>query len=726
MKKMFGFSRRRMKLGRLKVQLSDTNSGTRSPVRHTKRNNKSDGESVTPPTKVKSDVHNRQSLSDTGEPNSCASGSAEGWMVLSTTGDKPTPRFNHATTVIGDKMVVVGGESGHGVLDDVQVLSFERFTWTKASSKLYLSPNSLPLKIPACKGHRMVPWGKKALMIGGKTDPASDRISVWAFDIETECWSLMEARGEIPVSRSGHSVTRAGSVLILFGGEDAKGRKLNDIHMFDLKSLMWLPLHYTGSKPSPRSNHVAALYDDRILFIFGGSSKSRTLNDLYSLDFETMIWTRIKLRGFHPSPRAGSCGILCGNKWYIAGGGSKKKRHADTLVLDVLKLEWSVAVASSPSSITSTKGFSLVFVHHKEKDFLVAFGGYKKETSNQIEVLVMERHDSMGWQSTGSKCPGEALFENFTLTIGFACQFDNRALPCPVDSVVRNNIASVLENHGSGRKSISVSSLMDSNPLSSLSTKCNKDEGRKLASTMRNNLLDENFKETDNCSVRKNSSSQTMEQHLKTLDTGVQTDLAGGVNNVDDMSSVFDSENYITHHQNQISTDYYSDKDEIQHPETEGKPVGLFQMYETKIAGLIRKNGLLEGQLTTALTSKEAAEKNLSSVVKSKQDMEKKLSDTVKEMELLKEKLSSIEIAQDEANSLSNIFHSDNVRLEHDVAFLKAVLDDTQKELNSTRGVLTGERARAFQLQVEVFHLKQRLQSIENRAPTPRKPFHMQ
>jgi len=28
-----------------------------------------------------------------------------------------------------------------------------------------------------------------------------------------------------------------------------------------------------------------------------------------------------------------------------------------------------------------------------------------------------------------------------------------------------------------------------------------------------------------------------------------------------------------------------------------------------------------------------------------------------------------------------------------------------------------------FALQVEVFHLKQRLQSMENRAPTPRKPF---
>lgn len=33
---------------------------------------------------------------------------------------------------------------------------------------------------------------------------------------------------------------------------------------------------------------MAALYDDKILLIFGGGSKSKTLNDLYSLDFETV------------------------------------------------------------------------------------------------------------------------------------------------------------------------------------------------------------------------------------------------------------------------------------------------------------------------------------------------------------------------------------------------------------------------------------------------------
>lgn len=104
-----------------------------------------------------------------------------------------------------------------------------------------------------------------------------------------------------------------------------------------------------------------------------------------------------------------------------------------------------------------------------------------------------------------------------------------------------------------------------------------------------------------------------------------------------------------------------------------------YQFYETTIADLIKKNGILEGQLAAAIANQEAAEKNLSSAVKSRLEMEKKLSETMKEMELLKERLAGLELAQEEANSLSNIVHSDNVRLEHDVAFLKAVLDDTQK-----------------------------------------------
>ncbi|XP_077218944.1 galactose oxidase/kelch repeat superfamily protein [Tasmannia lanceolata] len=721
---MFGFSRRRMKIGRLKIQLADSTQGTKSPIRPAKRLSHFSGENVISASSQLDDL-NCQCSSSGFDLSNCTSGNSENWMVLSTVGDKPIPRFNHAATVIESKMVVVGGESARGLLEDVQVFNFDKVTWTAATPKVYLSPTSLPLKIPACKGHSLVSWGKKALLIGGKTDCGSDRISVWAFDIETECWSHIDDKGDIPVARSGHTVTRAGPALILFGGEDYKGRKLNDLHMFDLKSLTWLPLHCTGTGPSPRSNHVSTLYDDRILLVFGGASKSRILNDLYSLDFETMVWSRIKIRGFHPTPRAGCCGVLCGSKWYITGGGSRKKRHGETLVFDVLKVEWTVAVTARPSSITTNKGFSLVLMQHKDRVFLVAFGGSKKEPSNQVEVLVMANNQqSMGRQIVPDKDP--LIFKNkSTSARELASHLNNGVFPFPIDSGARHNIASAVERHGSGRKSLSESSSVNPNSVSgnvSLRKQFHHEEGCNSAHKMQKILEDDKYKEADDFSVANNASSQ----RSKSLDAGVQTEIPALWGNSEETPFVFDSEN-SRNSQRQVSGSLLSDTDDIIIPETDGKlvPSNIYQSYETKISALLRKNSMLEGQLSAALASRESAEKSLSSAVKSRQDMDRKLADTVKEMELLKEKLAAAEIAQEEANSLSNIVHSDNVRLEHDVAFLKAVLDDTQKELHSTRGVLAGERARAFQLQVEVFHLKQRLQSLENRAPTPRKPFHV-
>jgi hypothetical protein len=161
-------------------------------------------------------------------------------------------------------------------------------------------------------------------------------------------------------------------------------------------------------------------------------------------------------------------------------------------------------------------------------------------------------------------------------------------------------------------------------------------------------------------------------------DAGNQSNITGGKLNVEE-TSMFESDNAIPHNHGIGENDY------VAFPESDSKSgvlsatSSIYQFYETKMATLVRKNGILEGQLATALGNREASERNLSTVLKSRQDMEKKLVDTMKEMDLLKEKLAGVELAQEEANSLSNIVHSDNVRLEHDVAFLKAVLDDTQK-----------------------------------------------
>ncbi|XP_038995111.1 acyl-CoA-binding domain-containing protein 6-like [Hibiscus syriacus] len=709
---MFGFSRRRMKLGRVKkVQLSESAHGIRSPMRPPKQSNNANVESAMPAGSHSDELESHCATA----PEINSSGNSENWMVLSVSGEAPVPRFNHAATIVGNKMIVVGGESVNGTLDDVQVLNFNTFSWSMASSKLYSSPSNLPLKIPSCKGHSLVSWGKKALLVGGRPDPANDKLSVWSFDTETECWSVMEAKGEIPIARSGHTVVRTSSVLILFGGEDAKKKKLNDLHMFDFKSLTWLTLQCTGTRPSPRSNHVATLYGDKTLFVFGGASKSRTLNDLYSLDFETMVWSRIKICGFHPSPRAGCCGVLCGTKWYIAGGGSRKKRHTETVVYDVLKSKWSVAIKSLPSSITTSKGFSLVLVQNKDKDFLVAFGGFKKEPSNQVEVLIIDKNESsMERRSTLCKPAGQMHFaKRDSSSAGPANQTINSSSQSSDDSAVKQNLASIIE-HNCSRKSLLELTFLDQNTPGNVSLRKQFNNEEEHNATVRIT------KNPDNSSFI----LQATEEKTSQSDTGIRISSPGMK-----ISSEFGTECSSLQVEG-ISNDPINN-DNFVFPEADDKsgalsaPTSMYQFYETRMAALSRKNGILEVQLAAALTCRDTAERTLASALKSKEEMKKRFEDTMKEMELLKDKLAGIELAHEEANNLSNIVHSDNVRLEHDVAFLKAVLDDTQKELHSTRGVLAGERARAFQLQVEVFHLKQRLQSMENRAPTPRKPFNV-
>ncbi|KAJ3681117.1 hypothetical protein LUZ60_015606 [Juncus effusus] len=691
MPKMFPFSRRKMRLGRVKSHQGDPLHVTRSPARPVRRPNQSNGENGGM-TSVSGRTEGAEGRyrSDSVDFDSCQFDHSDNWTLLSTLGDKPGPRFNHAAAIIGNKMVVVGGDNGNRLLDDTRILSLDKLTWAHASPKVYLSPTGRSSKIPACKGHCLVPWGKTIILIGGKTEPVSERVSAWSFDIEAECWSHVEAKGDIPSGRCGHTVIRAGPVLILFGGENSKGKKLNDLHMFDLKSSTWLPLRYKGTGPSARSNHVATLYDDKTLFIFGGHSKSKTLNDLYSLDFETMVWSRIKTRGIHPSARAGCCGALSGNKWYIAGGGSKKKRRAETLVLDVSKYEWSEFIAPPSSSVTTNKGFSMVPLQQRDKLVLIAFGGNRKDPSDKVETLVLFQTDShaLSWRSAPDTDPSsfsDSLCRNVTRLYSF-------------DSVARH---SALDPEASGRRSFSDPLV----PLSGIGIG-NSGIGGGIGSgsgSLRKQFLEEEEEEEGSLGSK--------------LKRSVEGERVKGSDGFSLRSSLFQAKDKTTH-QTKISTT------STHHTESLNplNPSEIYQLYESKISHLTNKTLSLESQLNASIKAKESIERDFSETLNGKEESERRLEETLKEVGYLKEKILGLEIAQDEANSLSNLVHEDNVKLEHDVAFLKAILDDTQKELLSTRGVLAQERQRSLQLQMEMYHLNQRMKMVENRAPTPRKP----
>lgn len=79
----------------------------------------------------------------------------------------------------------------------------------------------------------------------------------------------------------------------------------------------------------------------------------------------------------------------------------------------------------------------------------------------------MEKNElSTSRRSLPSKGPATLLPEKRSSTNGLASQLTNGSSQRSVNSVARQNLASAIEQHGSGRKSLSESLLVDSNPVS--------------------------------------------------------------------------------------------------------------------------------------------------------------------------------------------------------------------------------------------------------------------
>ncbi|KAH9575737.1 hypothetical protein CY35_01G126600 [Sphagnum magellanicum] len=707
------------------------------------------------------------------------------WTVVHPHGKKPEPRSYHAATIVGRKMLVTGGNTASGSTNDVQILHLGKMMWSGIVEAGPSTPTQggMPKsvrrqRLPACKGHSMISWGKTVLLVAGDMDPIGDQTEVWSFDLQTRLWTKIAAKGEIPAARSGQSVTRAGSILIMFGGEDSKGHKMNDLHILDLKSLMWLPLHTTGTGPSPRSKHVAAMYDDRFLLIFGGVSKSKPLNDIYALDFETMEWSRLKNKGASPSPRAGHAGVLVGDKWYIVGGESRGFGVLDSLVLDIAKMTWSIAAIAPPNSVLANQGLSLVPFQRKGKIFLIAFGGYGNKASNEVQVLYIPpseystpasppRSSSSGLAAELSESRGSAAAAAASVVPYSSLRGAGIPCACVKVSKTQQQLPVIDHHHHSSpfraMEDMSISGLIPLRKRFSLmhtaagaaketsirqrdaSSKSMEGSSSVMSTPSQDSKVSEaQYRDAENTfgeaaavlaspkssNMKKmkrltNSSSRTQSSlEAMVFDSSEQTGSArrrssaseANANTPTSRNTGYLSEAFRT------TLDGNSDIEllmELQDADSVDQRTFLInriqRKFEKKLAAAVRKNERTEGELAAAVRGKEEAEKNLASVLNSKQKMELRLASALEAEQELKDRVAAAEQAQEDSNNLCNVVHAENLRLEHDLAFLKAVVEDTQKELQTTRGVLAGERSRAFQLQVEIFELKQKLST--NDAP---------
>ena len=104
---------------------------------------------------------------------------------------------------------------------------------------------------PARSGHAAVAFGTKILVIGGHTredDPVDAQCEVWVLETTSREWSRLRCRGyrRAVAVTLGHTATMVEGKggrnprVVVFGGEDRRGRLLDDAGVLDLTKMRWI------------------------------------------------------------------------------------------------------------------------------------------------------------------------------------------------------------------------------------------------------------------------------------------------------------------------------------------------------------------------------------------------------------------------------------------------------------------------------------------------------
>jgi Galactose oxidase, central domain len=147
-----------------------------------------------------------------------------------------------------------------------------------------------------------------------------------------------------PSARQDHSwtVDGANEIAYLFGGLTADGVS-NELWAFDLASESWTLLDPVGDRPDARFGQTAAFVPPFGLVVWSGQGTSRFFDDVWAYDPTANAWALQPSSGAIPAARYGSCAAInsTGQMWISHGFTEDSGRFSDTRSYDLGAGEWA-------------------------------------------------------------------------------------------------------------------------------------------------------------------------------------------------------------------------------------------------------------------------------------------------------------------------------------------------------------------------------------------------
>ncbi|XP_010931615.1 acyl-CoA-binding domain-containing protein 6 [Elaeis guineensis] len=193
------------------------------------------------------------------------------------------PCAGHSLITWGNKILSVAGHT-KDPSETITVKEFDPQICIWLDLKTYGKP-------PISRGGQSVTLvGNTLVMFGGEDAKRSLLNDLHILDLETMTWDEIDAIGTPPSPRSDHSAAcHAERYLLIFGG-GSHATCFNDLHVLDLQTMEWSTAKQQGVTPGPRAGHASVTVGEN-WFIVGGGNNINGVSETLVLSMSTLVWS---------------------------------------------------------------------------------------------------------------------------------------------------------------------------------------------------------------------------------------------------------------------------------------------------------------------------------------------------------------------------------------------------------------------------------------------------
>ncbi|XP_025077294.1 LOW QUALITY PROTEIN: kelch domain-containing protein 1-like [Pomacea canaliculata] len=266
----------------------------------------------------------------------------------------------------------------------------------------------------SCSG-RIYVFGGVVQTNHGEGDEPLETNELITFDIASQQWSKVHAKGTPPPARAAASLVAVGSKVYLFGGLSHMFGWFDDVFTFDTVTETWSIMETEGNKPRARDKHQGVAVGTSIYY-FGGfgpltdedveleeddeeeseeipeandqeGAEFGWFNDLFVLDTVKGQWSQpMHMNLGVPTPRAahGMCAV--DGNLYIFGGRDIEDRQNDLHIFNIASRKWDTELKVQGIPPAPRSFHSMTAVGKR----VVVIGGRGRDNSHFADLHIFD------------------------------------------------------------------------------------------------------------------------------------------------------------------------------------------------------------------------------------------------------------------------------------------------------------------------------------------------